>query len=107
MAKEIEAKLIDKYNVSGPRYTSYPTVPFWKNPSLKETEWLESIQTNYSHFKNSECSIYIHLPFCESMCTFCGCHKRITKNHQLEEPYIRALLKEWTIYRNSLSFNQK
>jgi oxygen-independent coproporphyrinogen-3 oxidase len=104
MAKEIEAKLIDKYNVSGPRYTSYPTVPFWKNPSLNATEWLESIQTNYSQFKNTECSIYIHLPFCESMCTFCGCHKRITKNHQVEEPYIRALLKEWAIYRNSLSF---
>ena len=44
-------------------------------------------------------SLYIHLPFCESLCTFCGCHKRITKRHdEVEEPYINALLKEWTLY---------
>ncbi|MEJ2162837.1 MAG: oxygen-independent coproporphyrinogen III oxidase, partial [Robiginitalea sp.] len=44
-------------------------------------------------------SLYIHLPFCESMCTFCGCHKRITKRHSVEIPYIKALIKEWAIYR--------
>jgi len=42
--------------------------------------------------------LYIHLPFCESMCTFCGCNKRITKNHEVENPYIEALLKEWNLY---------
>ena len=43
-------------------------------------------------------SLYIHLPFCESMCTFCGCNKRITKNHEVENPYILAVLKEWNLY---------
>jgi oxygen-independent coproporphyrinogen-3 oxidase len=42
--------------------------------------------------------LYLHLPFCESLCTFCGCHKRITKQHEVEEPYINALLKEWLLY---------
>jgi oxygen-independent coproporphyrinogen-3 oxidase len=43
-------------------------------------------------------SLYIHLPFCESLCTFCGCHKRITKQHDVESPYINAILKEWSLY---------
>ena len=43
-------------------------------------------------------SIYIHLPFCENLCTFCGCHKRITKRHEVEEPYIDTLLREWDLY---------
>ena len=43
-------------------------------------------------------SLYIHLPFCESLCTFCGCHKRITKRHSIESPYIEAVLREWGLY---------
>lgn len=43
-------------------------------------------------------SLYIHLPFCESLCTFCGCHKRITKRHDMEEPYVDTVLKEWRLY---------
>jgi oxygen-independent coproporphyrinogen-3 oxidase len=43
-------------------------------------------------------SLYIHLPFCESLCTFCGCHKRITKRHEVESPYISNVLKEWKLY---------
>ena len=43
-------------------------------------------------------SLYIHLPFCESLCTFCGCNKRITKRHEVENPYIDAVLKEWNMY---------
>ena len=43
-------------------------------------------------------SLYVHLPFCESLCTFCGCNKRITKRHEVEKPYIKALLKEWALY---------
>jgi len=42
--------------------------------------------------------LYIHLPFCESLCTFCACHKRITKRHSVEEPYLETVLKEWKLY---------
>jgi oxygen-independent coproporphyrinogen-3 oxidase len=97
-------ELIQKYNVPGPRYTSYPTVPFWKNNPLTEQTWLESIQLNYKHFNSDEISLYIHLPFCESLCTFCGCHKRITKNHAVEEPYINAVIAEWNLYLNALPY---
>lgn len=99
--------IIQKYNVPGPRYTSYPTVPFWKNPNLHESQWMQTIQRNYKHFKSNEISLYIHLPFCESLCTFCGCHKRITKNHSVEKPYIETVLEEWKLYQKQLPFTPK
>jgi oxygen-independent coproporphyrinogen-3 oxidase len=93
-----DLNLIKKYNVAGPRYTSYPTVPFWKEPDLTSASWILSVKQNIIENNSYEVSLYIHLPFCESLCTFCGCHKRITKNHALEAPYIDTLLKEWKLY---------
>ena len=57
------------------------------------------METFFKESNTSEgLSLYLHLPFCESLCTFCGCHKRITKRHEVELPYIKALLKEWSLY---------
>lgn len=96
--------LINKYNVPGPRYTSYPTVPFWDNSTFNEKEWIDSIQTTFELTDGDlGISLYIHLPYCESLCTFCGCYKRITKNHAVEKPYILAILKEWEMYLSFLS----
>lgn len=94
------SSLITKYNVQGPRYTSYPTVPFWKETELNSDTWVSSLKKWFTQFESNEVSIYIHLPFCESLCTFCGCHKRITKNHAVEVPYIDAVLEEWQLYLN-------
>jgi oxygen-independent coproporphyrinogen-3 oxidase len=96
-----DKELLQKYNVPGPRYTSYPTVPFWKNVDLKPSQWLKVLEKQKAEAKSL--GIYIHLPFCESLCTFCGCHKRITKNHQVEAPYIDSVLKEWDLYQPYLS----
>ncbi|MDM1503376.1 oxygen-independent coproporphyrinogen III oxidase [Myroides marinus] len=91
--------LIQKYNVPGPRYTSYPTVPYWEDTSFSRDKWIDSLKRSFIESNQKEgISIYIHLPFCESLCTFCGCHKRITKRHEVESPYIDALLKEWDLY---------
>lgn len=92
-------KLIDKYNVPAPRYTSYPTVPFWENEKFNREEWKERVVARYKQTKSEGISIYIHLPYCESLCTYCGCNTRITKNHKVEDPYIGSLLKEWEMYR--------
>lgn len=86
---------IQKYNVPGPRYTSYPTVPFWDEATYTKSSWIKSLQKDNL---SREISLYIHLPFCESLCTFCACNKRITKRHDVEMPYIEALLKEWDMY---------
>ena len=91
--------LIDKYNIPGPRYTSYPTVPFWDNESFTSDLWQQSVIKTFNETNDSEgISIYIHLPFCEQLCTFCACHKRITKKHSVETPYLESVLKEWDLY---------
>lgn len=91
--------LIQKYNVQGPRYTSYPTVPYWDVNTFSGKAWKETLQKSFNESNEKEgISLYIHLPYCESMCTFCGCHKRITKRHEVEIPYIKSVLKEWQLY---------
>lgn len=91
--------LIDKYNIPGPRYTSYPTVPFWDDASFTSDLWQQSVLRTFNETNDSEgISIYIHLPFCEQLCTFCACHKRITKQHSVETPYLESVLKEWDLY---------
>ena len=91
--------LFQKYNVPGPRYTSYPTVPYWEDSSYSYEKWLDSVRTSFTESNSTQgISLYIHLPFCESLCTFCGCHKHITKRHEMEDPYIQNVLKEWRLY---------
>ncbi len=91
--------LVQKYNVAGPRYTSYPTVPYWNMDTFSTKKWQSGLIQSFEESNAKEgISLYIHLPFCESMCTFCGCHKRITQRHEVEEPYIRSILKEWKLY---------
>jgi oxygen-independent coproporphyrinogen III oxidase len=93
-------RLIEKYNVPVPRYTSYPTVPYWQENKTDNTDWEQQIRKSIQANKTKAgISLYIHLPFCEQLCTYCGCNKRITKNHSVEEVYITALLKEWEMYK--------
>jgi len=90
--------LIQKYNVPGPRYTSYPTVPFWDG-DININDYLKNIKMTFDKTNSDNgISVYIHLPFCESLCTYCGCNTRITKNHKVEQPYIKNILKEWEMY---------
>lgn len=96
-----EKSLIQKYNVSCPRYTSYPTVPYWDTANFKKQEWEHGVRTDFFHANtHGGISLYIHLPYCESLCTYCGCNTRITVNHAVEMPYIKSVLKEWKLYLN-------
>jgi oxygen-independent coproporphyrinogen-3 oxidase len=91
--------LIEKYNVPAPRYTSYPTVPYWDSESFNESKWKQTVAQTFTETNAKDgLSLYIHLPFCESLCTYCGCNTRITRNHKVEEPYINAVIKEWQLY---------
>ena len=101
-------ELFRKYNVPGPRYTSYPTVPYWdSNPN--ETEWLSSIRSalDLAREQGTGAAIYVHIPFCESLCTYCGCNTRITRNHAVGNPYIATVLKEFALYREKLGLQEK
>ncbi len=92
------SNLVQKYNKPTPRYTSYPTVPNWDN-AIDQKSWSLLVQEEFNLTNHKEgISLYIHLPFCESLCTYCGCNTRITVNHEVEQPYIKALLKEFDLY---------
>ncbi len=90
--------LIRKYNVPGPRYTSYPTVPFWNTAPVTQIQWKRLVQQACMRAPEDGVSLYIHLPYCESLCTYCGCNTRITVNHAVELPYIKAVIAEWKMY---------
>lgn len=99
---QVNPLLVRKYNQPVPRYTSYPTVPFWKDDiDVKswETAFIEQFNS-LNHTKGI--SLYIHLPFCESLCTYCGCNKKITTNHKVEEEYLSAIEKEWKLYKKGM-----
>jgi oxygen-independent coproporphyrinogen-3 oxidase len=92
-------RLIEKYNTAVPRYTSYPAVPFWDAEAPGQEQWKKIVKVKFdSSNLNEGIGVYIHLPFCESLCTYCGCNTRITVNHKVEGPYIEAVLKEWSMY---------
>ena len=88
--------LFAKYDVPAPRYTSYPTVPFWSDMPTTE-QWLTELEKAFDD-QSATWSLYFHLPFCESLCTFCACNTVITRNHGREEGYRNLLLKEWSHY---------
>jgi oxygen-independent coproporphyrinogen-3 oxidase len=73
-------------------------VPYWSVAPTAE-EWMNSVRIRFQEVNDIDgIGIYIHLPFCESLCTYCGCNTRITKNHVVEEPYVKYLRKEWSLY---------
>jgi oxygen-independent coproporphyrinogen-3 oxidase len=88
--------LFAKYDVPAPRYTSYPTVPFWSDMPTTE-QWLTELSSAFED-EHTTWSLYLHLPFCETLCTFCACNTVITRNHQREIGYKELILREWGLY---------
>jgi oxygen-independent coproporphyrinogen III oxidase len=93
--------LFAKYTIPGPRYTSYPTVPYWSR-SPSEEEWLSHLDQSLQTSRGA--ALYVHIPFCRSLCTYCGCNTKISRSRQAVEPYIKALIKEWKLYQSRLQF---
>ena len=93
--------LLAKYNRPGPRYTSYPPVPFWKN-APGESEWINHLKLIYSEKEGMD--LYVHVPFCEKLCYYCGCNRIVTKNHSVQDNFVNLLLLEWQTYCDRLGF---
>lgn len=89
--REISAAFLEKYNRPGPRYTSYPTVPVWKDDFSPGD--LESCFAR-ADAAATPISLYMHLPFCESLCLFCACTVAIEKDKSVAVPYLAALKRE-------------
>ncbi|MBG56330.1 MAG: oxygen-independent coproporphyrinogen III oxidase [Deltaproteobacteria bacterium] len=88
---DVTPEMIQRYNRPGPRYTSYPTVPIWDKGHFHE-EYIQCLQEE--SIKDRPISLYVHLPFCRQLCTFCGCNKFITSNRKITDDYLSALCKE-------------
>src|SRR5258708_17951244 len=88
---EISEAFLEKYNRPGPRYTSYPTAPVWQDNFGPDDLEEFYASANAAH---TPVSLYMHLPFCESLCLFCACNVVITKDHSVAPPYIEILERE-------------
>jgi oxygen-independent coproporphyrinogen-3 oxidase len=99
---------IAKYDVPGPRYTSYPTVPYWEETPPTEAQWLERVGHAFREAESAGegAAIYVHVPFCRSLCTYCGCNTRITRTHAVVMPYVNAMLAEYRMYRERLGLER-
>lgn len=89
----ISAEVLEKYDVSGPRYTSYPTADRFVE-AFTETDYKQALNQRNLGSHALPLSLYIHIPFCESLCFFCGCNKIVTKHHERSEEYLKYLEKE-------------
>jgi len=97
-------KFVEKYQVAAPRYISYPTVPYWDTDKFNTDQWAFSVKETFKLSNSKDgISLYIHFPFCESLCNYCGCNTRITKSPTVEFSYIEAVLKEWRLYLDIIS----
>ena len=94
------SSLIGKYDIPAPRYTSYPTVPYWENDPNPQ-EWMHSVAGALQR-PDAAWAAYIHVPFCETLCSFCGCNTSISRNHDIEDPYVTDVLREFDHYRQNV-----
>src|SRR3972149_4246773 len=84
--------LLQRYNQPAPRYTSYPPAPHWQSAS--EDLLVHAVETS-----SRPLSIYVHIPFCERLCLYCGCNVIINKDHSVAIPYIERLVAEMDLLK--------
>lgn len=96
----ISDAFLARYNRPGPRYTSYPTAPVWKDDFGPDD--LERVYAD-AEAASTPLSLYMHLPFCESLCLFCACNVVITKDHGVAPPYLATLKREISHVSNFVS----
>jgi len=88
--------LVEKYSVPGPRYTSYPSVLDWGS-LLPLEAWIASLKEDLG--RDSRAALYVHIPFCERRCTYCGCNTLIRPQHDGEETFVEQILTEWSLLK--------
>ena len=89
----ISPDLLTRFDVPGPRYTSYPTADRFVE-AFSESDYIQALdqRREASRLKKQPLSLYVHIPFCESLCYYCACNKIITKHKDRAATYLRCLL---------------
>ncbi|MCX7064788.1 MAG: coproporphyrinogen III oxidase, partial [Proteobacteria bacterium] len=90
---DFDRALIERYNVSGPRYTSYPTVLQFET-AFRETDYRRIAAASNAVDRPTDLSLYFHLPFCARLCYYCACNKVVTKKRDVAVPYLEHLQRE-------------
>ena len=105
-AEPISPELLRRFDVSGPRYTSYPTADRFVEAFSPE-EYRIALAQRASDAPAVPFSLYVHIPFCESLCYFCACNKLVTRHHDRAAPYLRYLGRELDLHTAALGLGQK
>jgi oxygen-independent coproporphyrinogen-3 oxidase len=106
MIDTIDIKLLRKYDVPAPRYTSYPPAPFFNN-SFTVEDYYEAIRINNIAKNSSDLSLYFHIPFCDTLCYFCGCNMIVSRDQARMRRYLDYLIQELIIIRGMLAEGRK
>ncbi len=105
MKMNVDLDLVRKYNRPGPRYTSYPTAPHFSS-DITRTDWEKQIKLNNSA-ADRDLSLYFHIPFCDTLCWFCGCTTIVTRKPESIEEYLAVLYQEIDLVRGKLNPDRK
>ncbi len=101
----VSTETLRKYDISGPRYTSYPTADRFVD-AFTEDSYKLALEQRRAIAANQPLSIYVHIPFCESLCFFCACNKIVTKHHERSVEYLRYLNREIDLHIAHLGAGQ-
>lgn len=100
----LDPDVLQAYDMAGPRYTSYPTAPQFSE-SFSEQTLLHAIEQSNKASRNI--SLYFHIPFCESLCYYCGCNKIVTPHKSRARPYLERMIQEAALYAALISDERK
>ena len=101
----VSTETLKKYDVSGPRYTSYPTADRFVE-AFTQDAYMLALEQRRTIAATQPLSIYVHIPFCESLCFFCACNKIVTKHHERSAEYLRYLNREIDLHIEHLGAGQ-
>lgn len=101
---EWDRQLIQRYDLAAPRYTSYPTAPQFQETFSQASLFRAIVRSNLAQ---RPLSLYFHIPFCESLCYYCGCNKIVTNNKNRALPYIQRMIQELALYADMFDPNKQ
>ena len=104
--RALSPEFLERYNKQGPRYTSYPTAPEWKDTDI-EGSFRRTIRADADGDSSAPLSLYCHIPFCEGRCRFCGCNVVISRRADVTERYLDSVEAEIGILAGELGGNGK
>lgn len=105
MSHAIPDELLERFDVPGPRYTSYPTADRFVE-AFGEPDYIQALEQRRHGNRALPLSVYVHIPFCDSVCYYCACNKVITKHHERAAEYVRYVEREVVLQIKHLGARQ-